>query len=284
MVNTGIWEYKGEYFYGPRYYPEMSKREGCIGLYTYLEDKAKRFGFSKEGPIRKAPDGDECPDEWHKSVPLIEVGSLSLPKNYPGDYYWVWYNGAFFKVLGETEKYVLVDIEECGYEQADALGIPREDVACDYHKEQKVGIWWLKKREIKMPDEFGKGKFIYIYMLNTYLPGEILEVIKKEGSVVRLRHGEIYNVESMFEEIKESIRDRAFPWYVRNEIQVKEIAENAEAECWKEGDYVYFEFNIDMEIMKRWRAKLAKEITEDTKSEIKMHYYWYGKEVVPYRL
>jgi len=260
----GIWEYKGDYFYGPRYYPEMSKRKGRIGLYTYLENKAKRYGFSKETPIHKAPDGDECPDEWHKSVPLTEIGSLSLPKNYPGDYYWVWYNGAFFKVMGETEKYVLVDIEECGYEQADALGIPREEVACDYHKEQNVGKWWLKKSEIKMPDEMGKGRYIYLSISNVFNNG-VYEVVEKNGNKLRVR-GMLLKEH---DRIIGRIMNKLFPW---NNV---EMNKNARPEWWWEGEWIVFEATFDLKELKKYRSSEEHSAYD---------YYLYGEEKVPYRL
>jgi len=278
----GIWEYKGEYFYGPRYYPEMMERKGRIGLYTYIEEKAKRFGFNRETPLHKAPNGEECPDEWHKSVNLTEVGSLSLPKRYPGDYYWVWYNGVFFKVRGETEKYVLVDVDGWNFEQADALGIDRGDVIDGYHIDAKVGKWWINKSKIKMPDEFGKGRYIYLEITQPFYMG-IYDIIKREGDIIRVKCSKIWipseKLRAIYREIEESIKKGTYPWRNRLDM-IKEMAEMAEGEVWIDGERLYCEATFDLKHLREYRAKIKDE-------KFGVHYldfYLYGEEEVPYRL
>ncbi len=278
----GIWEYKGEYFYGPRYYPEMEKRDTTIGIYTRLKEKAIKYGFKKETPVYKAPDGEECPDEWHKSVHLKEVGSLELPKRYPGYYYWVWHNGAFFKVLGETERYVLVEVDGWNFEQADTLGIDRKDVIDGYHKDQKVGKWWLQKSEIKMPDELGKGKYIYLEITPPFYMG-IYEILNREGDIIRVRCDKIWiprgKLEYIYRRIEGSIKKGVYPWTNRLDM-IKEMAEIADGKVWIEGEKLYCEATFDLNHLREYRAK----IKDENFGEHYLDFYLYGEEEVPYRL
>ncbi len=283
MVKMAIWEYKGEYFYGPKYKEKYESREGSIGLRSYLRDKAKRYGLEAERPFERDPDGEVLPYWWIKwDVPLREVGSLSLPRRYPGDYYWVWYNGAFFKVRGETEKYVLVDVDGWNFEQADALGIDRGDVIDGYHIDAKVGKWWINKCEIKMPDEFGKGRYIYLEITQPFYMG-IYDIIKREGDIIRVKCSKIWipseKLRAIYREIEESIKKGTYPW--RNKLEmIKEMAEIAEGEVWIEGERLYCEATFDLKHLREYRAKIKDE-------KFGVHYldfYLYGEEDVPYRL
>ena len=267
MVKMAIWEYKGEYFYGPKYKEKYESRDGTIGLRTYIKEKAKRFGLEAESPYERDPDGEIVPYWWIKwNVPLKEVGSLSLPKNYPGDYYWIWYNGAFFKVLGETEKYVLVEVQEGNYRQADALGIAREKVDGVYYDGAEVERWWIKKSEIKMPDELGKGR--YVYLKAGYYRDGVYEIVEKEGNKIRVRGKEV-NRDYEYERLMDRIKRKAFPW----SYKYKKWNEG-NPKVWIDGEWVYYEATFDIEKMKKIRREMDGVFD----------FYLYGEEEVPYRL
>ncbi|NPA75291.1 MAG: hypothetical protein GXO25_04330, partial [Euryarchaeota archaeon] len=122
----GIYKISNEFFYGyasKKRYADVRPYEIVVSSKIWDRvDMLRGKGFKCEGYREYDPEGDEIIDCW-KIIPYDEYEEIDIPRNYPGYYYWVWYNGAFFKVLGETEKYVLVDVDGWNFEQADALGI-----------------------------------------------------------------------------------------------------------------------------------------------------------------
>ena len=238
----GVWRYEGDYFYGPTYKEKYERRDLEIGLHTMIKEKASKHGFKKLTPIIKDLEGEELPYEWYKSVPLRCIEDLETPKNYPGMYYWVWYNGAFFEVYGETEKYIRVWVGEWRYDQADALGIDRKKVESQKFEDQDVPYWWFRKSDVKMPEEFGKGKYIYLNLGGYYRPG-VYEVVRRKGKYIRVRGRMVYSrgkIDNLYQEIKEYIEKGLFPMGrtyefmddVRKEMY-RVINEEAEPDMWR---------------------------------------------------
>ncbi len=283
----GVWRYEGDYFYGPTYKEKYERRDLEIGLHTMIKEKAFRHGFKKLTPIIKDPEGEELPYEWYKSVPLRFIEDLETPKNYPGMYYWVWYNGAFFEVYGETEKYIRVWVGEGRYDQADALGIDRKKVESQRFEDQDVPYWWFRKSDVKMPDEFGRGKYIYLNLGGYYRPG-VYEVVRRKGKYIRVRGRELYgDVRETYLEIKKKIEENAFPeprsGCCAEEGLVKmrnEIDDIADPEVWMPTDNeVLYEVTFDLEKLRKYRMKRKNKYQTPY-----LDFYLYGEEEVPYRL
>ncbi len=280
----GVWKYKGDYFYGPAYKEKYEKRDLNIGLYTMIKEKALKYGFEMLTTVSRDPEGEELPEGWYKSVPLKCIEDLETPKKYPGKYYWVWYNGAFFEVVGETEKYLYVNIEESEFKQADALGIEWEKIKGDYRKDPEIGTWWLKKNEVKMPDEFGKGKYVYLKIYPPFYR-DICEVIERDGDYIRVRCRKIYAVDEnqrdkLYDEFQEYIRKGTFPWEAEG-MAIKEIAKEINSSMWKEGKYdLYIEATFNLNVLRKYRAMVRDKYF----GTHYLDFYLYGEEDVPYRL
>ena len=187
-----------------------------------------------------------------------------------------------FQGEGETEKYVLVEVQEGNYRQADALGIPREKVKGKYYDGAEVGMWWIKKSEIKMPDEFGKGRYVYLEITQPFYVG-IYEIIKREGDMIRVRCSKIWipteKLRYIYKEIEESIKNGTYPWRNRLDM-IKEMAEIADGEVWIDGEKLYCEATFDIRVLKKYRATIKRDIF----STHYLDFYLYGEEEAPYRL
>ena len=235
------------------------------------------------------PEGKVLRRYWD-IVPWDEQEDPALPQNYPGYYYWVWYNGAFFEVRGETEKYVLVEVGEWRFDQADALGIKREDVISERYKPAKIGSWWLRKDEVKMPDEFGKGKYVYMRLMGEFGEGEgyVHEIVKRDGNYIRVRGRYVkrkYRIDNQYKKIKEKIDINEFPMghiypsIIENEEKVRimeDMNEEGDGEVWRPSeDEILFEATFDVRKLRKLRS-MSDGVWHD--------FYLYGEEEVPYRL
>jgi len=265
-----IFKIRGELLYGfaskKTYADEKYEK---ITVSSKLRDRIgalRKKGFKCEGYREYDPIGEEIIDCWDV-VPYEAQEDPELPKKYPGEYYWVWHNGAFFKVLGETERYVLVEVQEGNYLQADALGIDRKKVEGVYYEGAEVERWWLHKSEIKMPDELGKGR--YGYLDAGYYRVGVYEVVDRTESKIRVRGMRVYS-NWEYERLVDRIKRGAFPWsfeYTKWNIGI-------EPEVWIEDEIMYYEAWLDVELLKRIRKE----------TNGLFDFYLYGEEEVPYRL
>ncbi len=279
-----ILKVRREYLYGYVWEDE-------IGVGSRIYERVKRLkekGFKcRKRESEKDPEGNPIID-CHLVLPLEEQEDPELPKKYPGKYYWVWYNGAFFEVVGETEKYILVEVGEWRYDQADALGIERKKVESQRFESQDVPYWWFRKSDVKMPEEFGKGKYIYMNLSWCYRPG-VYEVVRRRGNYIRVR-GRMVNyrrkIDELYQEIKEYIEKGLFPMGrtyefmedVRKEMY-RVINEEAEPDMWRPSeDELFYEVTFDLEKLRKYRAEIG--IYEPPGPD----FYLYGEEEVPYRL
>jgi len=275
-----IFKVRGEYLYGHVW----EERIGVNSRVYERVERLKKKGFKcSERKSEKDPEGNlmiEC----YLLLPPEEQEDPELPKKYPGKYYWVWYNGAFFEVYGETEKYLYVNVEESEFKQAEALGIEWEKIKGDYRKDPEIGMWWLKKREVKMPDEFGKGKYAYLKICPPFYR-DICEVIERDGDYIRVRCRKIYAVDEnqrdkLYEEFQEYIRKGTFPWE-SEWMAIKEIAKEIDSRMWKEGKYdLYIEATFNLKVLRKYRAMVRDKYF----GTHYLDFYLYGEEDVPYRL
>ena len=277
-----ILKVRGEYLYGHVW----EERIGVNSRVYERVERLKKKGFKcSERKSEKDPEGNlmiEC----YLLLPPEEQEDPELPKKYPGKYYWVWYNGAFFEVYGETEKYIRVEVGEWRYDQADALGIERKKVEAERFESQDVPYWWFRKSEVKMPDEFGKGKYIYLD-LGWYRPG-VYEVVRRKGKYIRVRGRWLYgDVRKTYLEIKKKIEENAFP-EPRSSCCAEEgildmwneIDDIADPEVWMPTDNeVLYEVTFDLEKLRKYRMKREEEYQIPY-----LDFYLYGEEEVPYRL
>ena len=259
-------KWKGMYFYG-YYWPNRRERE-AIMLETNDPNIGERYGMKRREVTKwttRDPEGNPVL-YYFKKIKEEELDDKETPRNYPGYYYWVWHNGVFFNVRGETERYVLVEVQEGNYRQADALGIPREKVKGKYYDGAEVGMGWIKKSEIKMPDEFGKGR--YIYLNAGYYRDGVYEVVEREGNKIRVR-GKKANKDDEYERVMDRISRNAFPW----SYEYKKWNEGT-PKVWIGGEWIYYEATFDLEKMKKIRREMDGVFD----------FYLYGEEEVPYRL
>ncbi len=266
-----IYKWKDDYFYGAKY-------GDIITIYTDIENKGMKYNMEKNEVKKKTPrDPEGNPMVYYsKEINVEEIEDWDTPRRYPGKYYWVWYNGEFFEVTGESKGYVYVKVH--GIAHADALGIPREKVLSTYPEDPEVTDWWLKKSEIKMPDELGKGKYIYMEM-GPYFILDVFKIVRREGNRIRVRGKKCrpWPPKYKYESIKKNIDEGTYPWDLESRV-IKEIADKAEGEVWLEGNCVYYEATFDLEILKKYKGK------RDEYGRIVLDYYLYGEEEVPYRL
>ena len=287
-----IFKWSGNYFYG--YFFPHEKPEKIV-LWTYIEEKGEKYKFRKKLSryyrggffYEKDPIGNILA-RYEKSISLEEQEDPELPKKYPGKYYWVWYNGAFFEVMGETEKYIRVEVGVWRYDQADALGIDRKKVEAERFESQDVPYWWFRKSDVKMPDEFGKGKYIYLNLGGYYRPG-VYAVVRRKGKYIRVRGRKVYDrrkIDRLYEEIKEYIENGLFPMGrtykfmddVRKEMNTI-INKEAEPDMWRPSeDELFYEVTFDLEKLRKYR------VMRDSKQHPYLDFYLYGEEDVPYRL
>jgi len=265
-----IFKIRGELLYGfaskKTYADEKYEK---ITVSSKLRDRIgalRKKGFKCEGYREYDPIGEEIIDCWDV-VPYDAQEDPEIPKRYPGYYYWVWHNGAFFEVIGETERYVLVWVQEGNYLQADALGIDRKKVEGVYYEGAEVERWWLHKSEIKQIDEFGRGKYVYLW-LDYYRGVYPVEDRFDEKMIVR---GRMIYSDWYYEDIKKAIEVGIFPW---PNNKYKAYVVRGHADVWKEDEWMVFEATFDINIMKKVR--------EETRG--KFDFYLYGEEEVPYRL
>ncbi|NPA75798.1 MAG: hypothetical protein GXO25_06940, partial [Euryarchaeota archaeon] len=243
-----IYRWKDDYFYG-------GKRDEIVKLITDIEAKGEKYGMIRNETDKftpKDPEGNPI-IYYTKKVSADEIEDWETPGRYPGKYYWIWHNGEFFEVIAETKKYVYVKVQ--GIAHAAALGIPIEKVYSTYPEDAEVEEWWLKKSEIKMPDEIGKGKYIYLKS-GAYFLLDVYEIVERDGKQIRVRGKKcpFGRPEYEYEGIKKYIRMKIFPWDISSRV-IKEIAENAEPEAWIEGDCVYYEATFDLETLKKYKGK-----------------------------
>ncbi len=275
-----IFKVCGEYLYGDTW----DSKIGVGSLIYERVERLKKKGFKcSERKSEEDPEGNlmiEC----YLLLPLEEQEDPELPKKYPGMYYWVWYNGAFFEVYGETEKYLYVKVDESEFKQAEALGIEWEKIKGDYRKDPEIGMWWLKKNDVKMPDEFGKGKYVYLKICPPFYR-DICEVIERDGDYIRVRCRKIYAVDEnqrdkLYDEFQEYIRKGTFPWE-SEWMAIKEIAKEINSSMWKEGKYdLYIEATFNLKVLRKYRAMVRDKYF----GTHYLDFYLYGEEDVPYRL
>ncbi len=256
-----IYKWEGDYFYGSKF------KKGEIFIKTRIKEKGEMHNMMRSDENTKEKDPEGNPVLYYfKKIKEEELDDKETPRNYPGYYYWIWYNGAFFKVLGETGKYVLVEVQEGNDMQADALGIPRKKVYGVYYDGAEVERWWIKKKDIKMPDEFGRNN--YVYLKAGYYRDGVYEIVEREGNKIRVR-GKKVDGGFKYERLMDRIRRNAFPW----SYEYKKWNEG-NPKVWKEGEWIYYEATFDIEKMKKIRREMNGVFD----------FYLYGEDDVPYRL